>query len=431
MDLTIQPHKLSGTVTVPPSKSLAHRAVICAALSDGTCKIDNIALSDDIIATIEAMKAFGAVIEQEGSALTITGAGRYVTDAKATESATTAEHLIDCNESGSTLRFVVPISTLFQGASRFVGRGNLGKRPLTIFYDIFEEQGITYKPTEGELDLVVDGNLKPGHFSFPGNVSSQFITGLLFTLPLLDGDSVIKITTPLESIGYIDLTLEVMSAFGVTIENVGHQLFRISGGQSYKATDYRVEGDYSQAAFFLCADALGNDLLVDDLSMDSLQGDRAVVSILEAMGVSFEKQSNGLIGTATNGLHGTLIDASQCPDIIPVVALTACLSEGKTEIINAGRLRIKECDRLQATASELKKLGADIEELPEGLLIHGVKSLKGKETVWSYKDHRIAMMLAIAATVCEQPITITDAECVSKSYPDFWEDYKAIGGKIQ
>ncbi len=286
---------------------------------------------------------------------------------------------------------------------------------MTIFYDIFEEQGITYKPTEGELDLVVDGNLKPGHFSFPGNVSSQFITGLLFTLPLLDGDSVIKITTPLESIGYIDLTLEVMSDFGVTIENDGHQLFRISGGQSYKATDYRVEGDYSQAAFFLCADALGNDLLVDDLSMDSLQGDRAVVSILEAMGVSFEKQSNGLIGTATNGLHGTLIDASQCPDIIPV----------------AGRLRIKECDRLQATASELKKLGADIEELPEGLLIHGVKSLKGKETVWSYKDHRIAMMLAIAATVCEQPITITDAECVSKSYPDFWEDYKAIGGKIQ
>ena len=266
MDLTIQPHKLSGTVTVPPSKSLAHRAVICAALSDGTCKIDNIALSDDIIATIEAMKAFGAIIEQEGSALTITGAGQYVTEAKVAESATTAEHLIDCNESGSTLRFVVPISTLFQGASRFVGRGNLGKRPLTIFYDIFEEQGITYKPTEGELDLVVDGNLKPGHFSFPGNVSSQFITGLLFTLPLLDGDSVIKITTPLESIGYIDLTLEVMSAFGVTIENVGHQLFRISGGQSYKATDYRVEGDYSQAAFFLCADALGNDLLVDDLS---------------------------------------------------------------------------------------------------------------------------------------------------------------------
>ncbi|CZQ81109.1 epsp synthase signature 2 [Trichococcus palustris] len=429
MDLTILPQKLSGSVTVPPSKSLAHRAVICAALSDGSCKIDNIALSDDIIATTEAMKTFGATIEQDGSTLTIHGAGRNVK--RTGDAASSEERVIDCNESGSTLRFIVPIATLFAGVSRFVGRGNLGKRPLTIYYDIFEEQGISYQATEDELNLTVDGMLKPGHFSFPGNVSSQFITGLLFTLPLLAGDSVITITTPLESVGYIDLTLQVMKDFGVDIENQGNQKFIIKGNQSYHATDYRIEGDYSQAAFFLCADALGNAVQVEDLSKDSLQGDRAVVSILEAMGVTFQQVDTGMIGTANEGLHGTLIDAAQCPDIIPVVALTACLSEGRTEIINAGRLRIKECDRLEATASQLKKLGADIQELPEGLLINGIKSLKGGERVWSFKDHRIAMMLAIAATVCEEPITVTDAECVSKSYPNFWEDYQSIGGKIQ
>ncbi len=429
MDLTILPQKLSGSVTVPPSKSLAHRAVICAALSDGSCKIDNIALSDDIIATTEAMRMFGATIEQDGSTLTIHGAGRNVK--KAGDAVSSEERVIDCNESGSTLRFIVPIATLFSGVSRFVGRGNLGKRPLTIYYDIFEEQGIAYQATEDELDLTVDGLLKPGHFSFPGNVSSQFITGLLFTLPLLAGDSVITITTPLESVGYIDLTLQVMKDFGVDIENQGNQKFIIKGNQSYHATDYRIEGDYSQAAFFLCADALGSAVQVEDLSKDSLQGDRAVVSILEAMGVTFQQVDTGMVGTAKEGLHGTLIDAAQCPDIIPVVALTACLSEGRTEIINAGRLRIKECDRLEATASQLKKLGADIQELPEGLLINGVKSLRGGKRVWSFKDHRIAMMLAIAATVCEEPITVTDAECVSKSYPNFWEDYQSIGGKIQ
>lgn len=429
MDLKILPQKLSGSVTVPPSKSLAHRAVICAALSDGSCRIDNIALSDDIIATTEAMRTFGATIEQDGSTLTIHGAGRNVK--RAGDAVSSEERVIDCNESGSTLRFIVPIATLFAGVSRFVGRGNLGKRPLTIYYDIFEEQGISYQATEDELNLTVDGMLKPGHFSFPGNVSSQFITGLLFTLPLLAGDSVITITTPLESVGYIDLTLQVMKDFGVVIENQGNQKFIIKGNQSYHATDYRIEGDYSQAAFFLCADALGSAVQVEDLSKDSLQGDRAVVSILEAMGVTFQQVETGMVGTAKAGLHGTLIDAAQCPDIIPVVALTACLSEGRTEIINAGRLRIKECDRLEATASQLKKLGADIQELPEGLLINGVKSLKGGQRVWSFKDHRIAMMLAIAATVCEEPITVTDAECVSKSYPNFWEDYQSIGGKIQ
>ncbi|NRY60346.1 3-phosphoshikimate 1-carboxyvinyltransferase [Clostridium beijerinckii] len=424
-NLKIYPGKLSGEVKIPPSKSMAHRAVICAALGDGNSKVTNIDYSDDIIATIEAMRALGAKITKKEDYLEVYG----VNSPENIEANSVKEQrTIDCNESGSTLRFLVPIAALFDGVNRFVGRGNLGKRPLDTYYKIFNEQGIKYSYKDGILDLKTEGKLKAGEFKMEGNISSQFITGLLFTLPLLDGDSKIVITTEMESKGYIDLTLRAIKDFGVEIINNNYEEFIIKGNQIYKSIDYRVEGDYSQAAFFFCADALSSNIVLNDLKLDSLQGDKEVIDILQRMGLKLNNKDNGLIGSASLGLKSTIIDGSQCPDIIPVVSLVAALSEGTTEIINAGRLRIKECDRLAAVTSELNKLGAKIIEKEEGLIIEGVKGLKGNVEVWSHKDHRIAMTMAIASTMCKEPIILKDYECVSKSYPQFWDDFKNLGG---
>lgn len=424
----IYPTKLEGEVKIPPSKSMAHRAVICAALGEGVSKVTNIDYSDDIIATIDAMSSLGAKITRKEDYLEVYGIKSLENEFN--EQAKT-ERTIDCNESGSTLRFLVPIASIFDGINRFVGRGNLGKRPLDTYYNIFDEQGIKYSYKEGILDLKTEGKLKSGEFKVKGNISSQFITGLLFTLPLLEGDSKIIITTEMESKGYIDLTLSAMRDFGIEIINNNYKEFVIKGNQIYKSREYRVEGDYSQAAFFLSADALNNSVVVNDLKLDSLQGDKEVIDILERMGVILNNKYNGLIGETKEGLKSTIIDGSQCPDIIPVISLVAALSEGTTEIINAGRLRIKECDRLAAVASELNKLGAKITEKKDGLVITGVASLKGGVDVWSHKDHRIAMTLAIASTVCELPIVLKDYECVSKSYPEFWEDFKSLGGRFE
>ena len=422
-DLKINPSKLKGEVKIPPSKSMAHRAIICAALSDGLCIIENIDYSDDIIATIEAMNSLGAKIVKHKNYIEVIGA--YGSNEKAKET-----RVIDCNESGSTLRFLVPISLLFKGSSKFIGRGNLGKRPLTTYYNIFERQGIEYSYEEGNLNLVINGELKPGTFEVEGNVSSQFITGLLFTLPLLKEGSKIIITTEMESKGYIDLTLRAMSDFGVEIINNNYREFIIKGNQKYNARNYRVEGDYSQAAFFLCADSLGNDVLCTDLDLNSLQGDKEVIDILERMNVVFNANDIGVKGTTNGELTSTVIDGSQCPDIIPVLTSVAALTKGTTEIINAGRLRIKECDRLAAVTSELNKLGAKIIEKEDGLVVTGVEKLQGGVEVWSHKDHRIAMTLAIASTRCEEPIVIKDYECIAKSYPKFFEDFKALGGNV-
>ena len=422
-DLKIIPSKLKGSVKIPPSKSMAHRAIICAALSDGICRIDNIDYSDDIIATINAMNSLGATIEKYDDYIEVVGIYKNINKIK-------RNRIIDCNESGSTLRFLVPISLLFKGSNKFIGKGNLGKRPLTTYYNIFNDQGIKYSYEENNLNLVVDGELKPGVFEVEGNISSQFITGLLFALPLLNGDSKIIITKEMESKGYIDLTLKAISDFGIEIINNNYSEFIIKGNQKYNARNYRVEGDYSQAAFFLCADGLGNNVLCRDLDLNSLQGDKEIIDILERMNVVFNANEIGLSGEVNGELISTVIDGSQCPDIIPVLSAVSALSKGTTEIINAGRLRIKECDRLSAITSELKKLGAQIIEKEDGLVITGVEKLQGGVEVWSHKDHRIAMTLAIASTMCKKPIIIKDYECVAKSYPSFFEDFKALGGNI-
>lgn len=407
-DLKLEPVKLKGSVTVPPSKSLAHRAIICASLAEGRSKIRNIQYSEDILATIAGMRAFGAVIQTEEDTVIIDGISDYSSGEGRT---------INCNESGSTLRFLIPLATLFEGKTRFTGQGKLGTRPLDTYEEIFSKQGLHYRPSNtDELDLTVEGSLRPGIYDVRGDVSSQFITGLLFTLPLLEAESEIRMTTPLESEGYVDLTLSMLKTFGINIDfDKEKQVFRVEGNQVYRAQNTTVEGDYSQAAFFLSANALDNSVEVNGMNPASLQGDREIIAILEQLndGASDERT----------------IDGSQCPDIIPVAALVAALSDGRTTFTNLERLRIKESDRLEAVQKELARLGADIEIDGDALLIKGTAILKGNATVWSHKDHRIAMMLGIASSVCEEPIIIRDTECVAKSYPDFWDVFKQLGGK--
>ncbi|MPM42892.1 3-phosphoshikimate 1-carboxyvinyltransferase [bioreactor metagenome] len=420
-DLKIYPSKLKGELKIPPSKSMAHRAIICAALSDKLCRVDNIDYSDDIIATIEAMKSLGAIITKHEDYVEVIGVYKDIQD-------TRKNKVIDCNESGSTLRFLVPISLLFGGSSRFIGKGNLGKRPLTTYYNIFDKQNIQYSYEKDILNLEIEGELKGGTFEVEGNVSSQFISGLLFTLPLLKEDSKIIITTDLESKSYVDLTLKVIKDFGIEIINKNHEEFIIKGNQKYEACNYKVEGDYSQGAFFLCADAIGNEVVCKDLNIDSLQGDKEVINILKKMNVDIMVKGNEIEGKRRKKLKSTYIDGSQCPDIIPVLTSVAALAKGRTEIANVGRLRIKECDRLSAITSELNKLGANIIEKEDSIIVEGVDELEGNVEVWSHKDHRIAMTLAIVSSRCNKPIVIKDYDCVSKSYPKFFEDFEKIGG---
>ncbi|MEG0379704.1 MAG: 3-phosphoshikimate 1-carboxyvinyltransferase, partial [Eubacterium sp.] len=273
----IKPLKLSGQIQIPPSKSISHRAVMCSALSEGISTIHNILLSDDIKATCKAMEALGAEIHYQE-----TEEKRYTLSIKGIKNPNTKEKTIDCSESGSTLRFIIPLLSLNAECSRVIGRGRLVKRPMEPYYEIFKEQGIVYQhEIEGQdLPLVFTGTLKPGTYKLNGTVSSQFITGLMFALPLLSGDSVIEITTPLESKPYVDITLDVMEKFGIHIENNAYKKFVIKGNQQYTPCDYRIEGDYSQGAFWLIGGILGNGIECGDLAENSAQGDQAIIEII-------------------------------------------------------------------------------------------------------------------------------------------------------
>jgi len=416
--VVLNPSKLNGTVTVPSSKSICHRAVICAGLSDGVSNIDNVNYSQDIDATCGAMKNFGVNIVKDNKSLKIRGAKQL--DVK--------NDNIDCVESGSTLRFLIPIAALTGKKAVFKGEGELVSRPLGPYYKIFEDQKIDYKNSNGNLPLIVDGKLKPGEYRVKGNVSSQFISGLLFALPLLNGDSKITVTSELESKPYVDLTIDTLKDFSVNVDNKDYKEFAIKGNQKFKSKDCSIEGDFSQAAFWLAAGLLGADIECDGLNMKSLQGDKAIVDILKSMGGEVLIEGNKVKGLPSR-TKGITFDASECPDLVPIVAVLAALSEGTTEIVNAERLRLKECDRLRAMCSELNKIGADIQERADGLIIKGKKSLKGG-TVQSWGDHRIAMALAVASIKCEEPVIVKDALCVRKSYPDFWKHFKMLGGTM-
>ncbi|WP_346876306.1 MULTISPECIES: 3-phosphoshikimate 1-carboxyvinyltransferase [unclassified Clostridium] len=416
--IIIKPKLLKGNIVVPSSKSLGHRGIIAAALSRGISRVDNIQLSKDIEATMEIMKELGAVVNIEDQNLYIDGRKMFSYEKKLD---------LRCRESGSTLRFLIPLALTKDGDYIFHGEGKLISRPLEPYYEIFEEKGIKYSREEDGLPLKVSGKLTSGTYRVRGDISSQFITGLLFSLPILEGNSRIQITTKLESKGYIDLTLDTLKDFGIEIENNNYKEFNIRGAQKYNSRNYYVEGDYSQGAFFLVAGALGSSIVCSGLNKDSLQGDKVILDILEAMGCNVEESEEG-IKVKPSKTKGIEIDASNCPDLVPVLTVLASLSEGETKIVNAKRLRIKECDRLHAITKELNKLGANIIELEDSLIISGVNELKGGE-VDSHNDHRIVMALAIAATRANGDVIINNPSAVEKSYPNFFKDYFKLGGE--
>ena len=409
----IKADKLVGELSPPPSKSVLHRYIIASSLAKGVSKIENISFSEDIIATIEAMKKLGANIEQKENYLLIDGSDTFKNLNENIE--------IDCNESGSTLRFLFPLSIVEENKVLFKGRGKLFKRPMTPYFENFEKYKIKHSYID-ENKILLEGKLKAGIYEIDGNISSQFITGLLFSLPLLDGESKIIINGKLESSNYIDISLDCLSKFGIKIINNSYQEFIIEGNQSYKVGNYRTEADYSQAAFFLVANAIGSKIKINDLSEDSLQGDKKIIDYISEI-------------DNWNSKDTLVLDGSETPDIIPILSLKVAVSGKKIEIVNIERLRIKESDRLKATVEELSKLNFDLIEKKDSILINSRENFKVNKnekivSLSAHSDHRIAMMIAIAATCYDGEILLDNLDCVKKSYPNFWEVFLSLGGKI-
>ena len=417
-----------GRVTLPPSKSVAHRAMLCAALSRGSCALSHMAGSQDIDATARAIEALGGEVrlEEDRGLCLVEGAGLGRAQGG----------VIHCGESGSTLRFLIPIACALGGRWTFTGEGRLPQRPLDVYRELLPAHGVRYQdPGREFLPLTVEGRLEPGVFALPGNVSSQFITGLLLALPLLSGDSEIVLTTPLVSEGYVNLTLQAMERFGVTASRTGRG-WRVPGGQRYRPQDLAVEGDWSQAAFFLTMAALapaGAQVELAGLSRDSLQGDKACVELFEGFGLDLRWEgdlllcSNPRAGEPFRGLRGQVIDAAQIPDMVPALSVCAALSQGETAIVNAQRLRLKESDRLAAMEAALTALGGKVLSREDGLVLKGVETLKGGRAL-GVNDHRVVMALAGAALGSRGPVTVTDAWSVRKSYPGFFDDFMRLGG---
>ena len=476
MNVRITPRRLSGSVTPPGSKSMAHRLLIAAALASGESVIEGVAPSEnaegvapsedipperltrpcrpplggdvavrrqrgeDIEATLRCLAALGASWDVRNNAYRVTGIGanpalfkmyKQVV-ARLAASSRTPDNLseqalprFDCGESGSTLRFMIPIALAVTGGGVFTGHGRLMERPLTPYWTLFDEKGISYERNGNAL--TVRGTLTPGLYRLPGDVSSQFFTGLLFALPLLDGESVLESATPLQSAPYVRMTMDALSLAGVRIDvdgdRVGVDENRVGADgdanrfvvrpQPCRAFRAAVETDWSQAAFWYAANFLGADVDIQGLNPDSAQGDKIIASLSESM-----RRDGELV-----------IDMSDCPDLLPPLAVMSAVRHGLTRFVNAGRLRMKESDRLSSVARMLRALGIDTEEGADFLNVTG-GTLRGGVADGA-NDHRIVMAAAVAASVCAEGVTITGADAVRKSYPDFWEQYQSLGGEIR
>lgn len=410
MDVRIFPKKLSGRVVVPPSKSVAHRLIICASFAKGRSVIQNIYPSKDIIATVKAMEAFGAKISLENTRAIVDG----IEDCGNISTA-----VADCNESGSTLRFLIPVAAALGIETTFTGnlKSKLPTRPITPYIEELPKHNVTFE-YENRMPFKVRGKLTGGKFKVRGDISSQFVTGLIFAASLLDEDSEIEITSHLESKPYVDITVNAMKSFGVEVCETKKGYY-IKGGQKYKPCDLVCEADYSQAAFYYVMNSLGSKIDICGLCEQSAQGDKKIVEICEK-----------IVYNENGGLNPFRLDCSDIPDLVPVLTVLAAFCEGESEIYNVARLRIKESDRLAVISECLNKLGARVEAFEDRLVINGVCELSGG-VVDGHNDHRIPMSMAAASVMCNSPLTVLGAECVSKSYPNFWEDFKSVGGDFE
>lgn len=420
MKAKITPSSLEHrSIQIPPSKSMAHRAIVCAALADGRSVITNVDYSVDIQTTIDGMRNLGAKIIQYDDSVIIDGIKSF-DDILNTE--------IECNESGSTLRFFIPLFSLTGKEITFKGSKRLMGRPQHVYQEIFSKQGLYFAQEHGKI--VINGKLQNQEYYVKGNISSQFISGLCFVLPLLKGDSVIHIEPPFESKSYVDLTLQMMKNFGVCVEFSDDLTITIKGNQRYQGKDTRVESDYSQLGFFAVLGALQGPLDCLGLNVDSLQGDKQIIDILRNMNVKIDVLENGYRVHKAE-LKGTKIDMNNCPDLGPILTTCATFAQGKTTMINAARLRIKESDRIQAMEDELKKCQVKISSTNDTVTVNGPNEWQPTTVLHGHNDHRIVMALAIGATVAKNSIIIDDAESIRKSYPNFFEDLASLGIKVE
>lgn len=402
---------VKGNIEVPSSKSVAHRALIASAFSEKPIKIKKIDFSKDIYATIDALRQLGVTISIEDEYVFVDGSNLIKN----------SEVSINANESGSTLRFMIPVTTILEKTAVFDGMGRLPERPLDDYFKIFDKRGVEYSHPKGKyLPLKISGDIKLNDVDVKGNTSSQFITGLIFCG--LVNPVKINITTELQSKPYVDITVDVLRKFGCLI-NESDNSYEISKTPTI-INEYSVERDWSQAAFFMCAAAINGCITLKDMNMESAQGDREIIYLLKKFGADVTINANDLTVKKSN-LKGIDIDVGDIPDLVPTLSVLACFAEGKTKIYNAARLRIKESDRLQAMYEELTKLGADIEIGDDYLVINGGKTLYGAQ-VDSHNDHRIAMAMAVASVGCKGNISLSGYGAVSKSYPHFFEDWSSL-----
>lgn len=413
MEMKVSPSKLIGRIAAPSSKSFSHRMLIAAALADGVSEVSGISSSKDIEATIGAMTALGAEIFSEDGLCTVMGIKSPAEKAD-----------IDCCESGSTLRFIIPIAAALGCECRFFGSGKLPERPVTPYIREFAKHGVSFVREEGVMPFSMSGRLTGGEYELEGNVTSQFITGLLFALPLCSENSVIRLTSKLESKPYADMTVKALAAFGIDIEESvsenGFPVYNIKGGQKYRKANVSVEGDYSQAAFYFAANALGAEITVGNLDPNSVQGDKKILEIVQKIGYN---KINGRLSAFT-------VDVTDVPDLAPILTVLGCFTDGVSRIVGAKRLKIKECDRLAAISEALNNIGGNVKAAEDELEIHPIEKFRGGR-IDGCNDHRIVMASAIAATMSDGDIIITDADAVKKSYPNFWKDYRSLGGKAE
>lgn len=410
---------LSGAVMPPPSKSQAHRLLICAALATEPCTIVCSALNDDIVATMNCLNALGADIKYSDGVFT-------VLPVKLQKGAT-----LNCGESGSTLRFLLSVAAALGADATFVGAGKLPQRPNGALCDALALYGIEFEKQmpEAELPLTCRGSLAAGNYRLPGNISSQYLTGLLFALPLLEQESTIEITDGLTSASYVDMTIDAVRRAGITISNKGN-IYEIKGRQQYHLPQRTVvEGDWSAAAFWLVAGVIGkHPITVQGINYDSLQGDRCIVDHLRKMGAFIEIADNRVVAFPSQ-LFGTDLDCMDTPDLVPILAVAAAAASGSTEFYNVGRLRYKESDRLAAMQKTLAAFGIASSVGEDTFTVYGGTPV-AKSAIDSFGDHRIAMSAAILSTIADGETTILGAECVAKSYPSFYDHFLMLGGNV-
>ena len=410
---------LRGEVTLPPSKSQAHRLLICAALGTDPCSIACNSVNDDIMATMRCLNALGARITFSSGVFDVQPVN------------VTKGGMLDCGESGSTLRFLMSVAAVLGADATFTGAGKLPQRPMEALTEVLAAHGVSFeRHSADELPVTCSGTLQGGNFTLPGNISSQYLTGLLFALPLAAVDSEIEVTGGLTSASYIDMTIDALRTAGISVER-RNNIFTIKGNQQYRMPErVVVEGDWSSAAFWVVAGVIGKQpLTICGMNNESLQGDSAIVDHLRSMGAFIEIADDKVVAMPSH-LFGADLDCMDTPDLVPILSVAAAVAQGTTTFTNVGRLRFKESDRLAAMKSVLESFGITSSVGEDTFTVYGGKPVAA-HPVDSFGDHRIAMSAAVLSTVVEGVTTIIGAECVAKSYPSFFEDFAALGGVVE